>query len=127
MSITVTSATNFLSFMVGAITPFPCVRIFCLYTGISVRENYVMCYVNILTFTICRLPLSMCGIAPSLVQCLLTLAMLRQKINMVYFHVLQLLPGARDDIHWNLQNYSQNMKSAIQSYLGSHVTCQLKF
>lgn len=41
VSITVTSATNFLSFMVGAITPFPCVRIFCLYTGISVAFIYV--------------------------------------------------------------------------------------
>ena len=47
----------------------------------------------------------MCGTAPFLVQCLPTLAMLRPKINMAYFHVLQLLPGARDDIHWNLPNY----------------------
>jgi predicted RND superfamily exporter protein len=41
VSITVTSVTDFLSFMAGAITPFPCVRIFCLYSGISVAFIYV--------------------------------------------------------------------------------------
>ncbi|CAB4067981.1 unnamed protein product [Lepeophtheirus salmonis] len=35
VSITVTSLTDFFSFMAGVVTPFPCVRIFCLYTGIS--------------------------------------------------------------------------------------------
>ena len=41
VSITVTSLTNFFSFMCGVITPFPCVRIFCLYTGISIAFIYV--------------------------------------------------------------------------------------
>ena len=33
VSITITSVTDMLSFFVGVITPFPCVRIFCVYTG----------------------------------------------------------------------------------------------
>ena len=33
VSITITSITDLLSFLVGIITPFPCVRIFCIYTG----------------------------------------------------------------------------------------------
>ena len=33
VSITITSVTDMLSFFVGVITPFPCVRIFCIYTG----------------------------------------------------------------------------------------------
>lgn len=41
VSITVTSLTNFLSFMIGGITPFPCVRIFCFYAGISVAFIFV--------------------------------------------------------------------------------------
>ena len=41
VSITVTSLTNFFSFMCGVITPFPCVRIFCLYTGISIAFIYI--------------------------------------------------------------------------------------
>ncbi|XP_040572287.1 patched domain-containing protein 3 isoform X2 [Lepeophtheirus salmonis] len=40
VSITVTSLTDFFSFMAGVVTPFPCVRIFCLYTGISVAFIY---------------------------------------------------------------------------------------
>jgi hypothetical protein len=31
--VTITSVTNMLSFFIGVITPFPCVKIFCLYTG----------------------------------------------------------------------------------------------
>ena len=41
VSITVTSLTNFFSFICGVITPFPCVRIFCLYTGISIAFIYI--------------------------------------------------------------------------------------
>jgi len=41
VSITVTSLTDFLGFMAGVITPFPCVRIFCIYTGIAVAFIYV--------------------------------------------------------------------------------------
>ena len=33
VSVTITSVTDCLSFFVGVITPFPCVRIFCIYTG----------------------------------------------------------------------------------------------
>ena len=33
VSITITSVTDMLSFFVGVITPFPCVKIFCVYTG----------------------------------------------------------------------------------------------
>lgn len=41
VSITVTSLTDFLSFMAGAVTPFPSVRIFCLFTGIAVAFIYI--------------------------------------------------------------------------------------
>ena len=41
VSITVTSVTDFLSFFAGVITPFPCVRIFCLYCGTAVAFIYV--------------------------------------------------------------------------------------
>lgn len=41
VSITVTSVTDVLSFLAGVITPFPCVRIFCLYTGTAVAFIYV--------------------------------------------------------------------------------------
>ena len=41
VSITVTSLTDFLSFIAGVITPFPVVRIFCLYTGCAVAFIYV--------------------------------------------------------------------------------------
>jgi len=41
VSITITSVTDMLSFFVGVITPFPCVRIFCVYTGASVAFTYV--------------------------------------------------------------------------------------
>ena len=41
VSITVTSVTDFLSFFAGVITPFPCVRIFCIYTGTAVGFIYV--------------------------------------------------------------------------------------
>ncbi|CAG0923997.1 unnamed protein product, partial [Notodromas monacha] len=40
VSITITSMTDMLSFFVGAFTTFPCVRIFCLYTGASVFTVY---------------------------------------------------------------------------------------
>lgn len=35
VSVTITSLTDMISFFIGAITPFPCVQIFCLYTGES--------------------------------------------------------------------------------------------
>ena len=41
VSVTVTSITNILSFYAGVITPFPCVRIFCLYTGTAVVFIYI--------------------------------------------------------------------------------------
>ena len=41
VSVTVTSITNILSFFAGVITPFPCVRIFCIYTGTAVAFIYV--------------------------------------------------------------------------------------
>lgn len=41
VSITVTSITDFLSFMAGVLTPFPCVKIFCIYSGVSVAFIYV--------------------------------------------------------------------------------------
>ena len=41
VSVTVTSVTNILSFFAGVITPFPCVRIFCIYTGIAVAFIYI--------------------------------------------------------------------------------------
>ena len=41
VSITVTSLTDFLSFFAGVITPFPCVRIFCIYTGAAVGFIYI--------------------------------------------------------------------------------------
>jgi hypothetical protein len=41
VSITVTSLTDFLSFFAGVITPFPCVRIFCIYTGTAVAFIYI--------------------------------------------------------------------------------------
>ncbi|PRD35698.1 UNVERIFIED_CONTAM: Ptchd3 [Trichonephila clavipes] len=41
VSITITSLTNFISFWIGVITPFPCVRIFCIYTAMSVLFTYI--------------------------------------------------------------------------------------
>ena len=41
VSITITSVTDMLSFWIGIITPFPCVRIFCVYTGACVVFTYV--------------------------------------------------------------------------------------
>ncbi|XP_077994821.1 patched domain-containing protein 3-like [Glandiceps talaboti] len=40
MSITITSITDFLAFCIGAITTFPSVRIFCIYTGVAVLFDY---------------------------------------------------------------------------------------
>lgn len=40
VSITITSVTDMLSFWIGVITPFPCVKIFCLYTGVAVAFTY---------------------------------------------------------------------------------------
>ncbi|KAH7645581.1 patched domain-containing protein 3-like [Dermatophagoides farinae] len=40
VSITITSLTNFISFMIGIITPFPSVRIFCIYTSVAVLFTY---------------------------------------------------------------------------------------
>ncbi|KAK4292465.1 hypothetical protein Pmani_034770 [Petrolisthes manimaculis] len=41
VSITITSLTDMISFFIGAITPFPCVQIFCLYTGTAVLVTYL--------------------------------------------------------------------------------------
>ena len=41
VSITITSITDMLSFFVGVITPFPCVQIFCIYTGAAVAFTYL--------------------------------------------------------------------------------------
>jgi len=41
VSITITSITDMLSFWVGVITPFPCVQIFCVYTGTCVIFTYL--------------------------------------------------------------------------------------
>lgn len=41
VSITITSITDMISFFIGAITPFPCVQIFCLYTGTAVVCTYL--------------------------------------------------------------------------------------
>ncbi|KAI1292848.1 Patched domain-containing protein 3 [Halotydeus destructor] len=41
VSITITSITNFISFMIGTITPFPSVRIFCIYTSVAVLFTYI--------------------------------------------------------------------------------------
>ncbi len=40
VSITITSVTDMLSFWIGVITPFPCVQIFCVYTGACVVFTY---------------------------------------------------------------------------------------
>ena len=40
VSITITSITDMLSFWIGVITPFPCVQIFCVYTGACVAFTY---------------------------------------------------------------------------------------
>lgn len=40
VSITITSLTDMLSFWIGVITPFPCVQIFCIYTGFAVAFTY---------------------------------------------------------------------------------------
>ncbi|OQR72744.1 patched domain-containing protein 3-like [Tropilaelaps mercedesae] len=41
VSITITSLTNFISFIIGTITPFPSVKIFCVYTAICVLFTYI--------------------------------------------------------------------------------------
>lgn len=41
VSITITSITDMISFFIGAITPFPCVQIFCIYTGTAVLCTYL--------------------------------------------------------------------------------------
>ncbi|XP_076326297.1 patched domain-containing protein 3-like [Tachypleus tridentatus] len=41
VSITITSLTNFISFLVGVITPFPSVQIFCIYTAMAVLFTYI--------------------------------------------------------------------------------------
>ncbi|XP_067122460.1 patched domain-containing protein 3-like [Centruroides vittatus] len=41
VSITITSLTNLISFLIGIITPFPSIRIFCLYTAITVVATYL--------------------------------------------------------------------------------------
>ncbi|UYV69115.1 daf-6 [Cordylochernes scorpioides] len=41
VSITITSLTNFISFWIGIITPFPSVRIFCIYTAMAVLFTYI--------------------------------------------------------------------------------------
>lgn len=41
VSVTITSVTDMLSFWIGVITPFPCVQIFCVYTGACVVFTYI--------------------------------------------------------------------------------------
>ncbi|CAM1305601.1 daf-6 (predicted) [Pycnogonum litorale] len=41
VSITITSITDMLSFIIGIATPFPCVRIFCIYTALAVSFTFV--------------------------------------------------------------------------------------
>ncbi|KAF2366096.1 Protein patched/dispatched [Trinorchestia longiramus] len=41
VSITITSLTDMISFFIGAITPFPSVQIFCIYTGMAVFMTYL--------------------------------------------------------------------------------------
>ncbi|XP_022235299.1 patched domain-containing protein 3-like, partial [Limulus polyphemus] len=41
VSITITSLTNFISFLIGVITPFPSVQIFCIYTAMAVLFTYI--------------------------------------------------------------------------------------
>ncbi|XP_076349403.1 patched domain-containing protein 3-like [Tachypleus tridentatus] len=41
VSITITSITNFISFLIGIITPFPSVQIFCTYTAMAVLFTYI--------------------------------------------------------------------------------------
>ncbi|XP_022235301.1 patched domain-containing protein 3-like, partial [Limulus polyphemus] len=41
VSITITSLTNFLSFLIGVLTPFPAVQIFCIYTAVAVLFTYL--------------------------------------------------------------------------------------
>lgn len=41
VSITITSLTDMLSFWIGVITPFPSVKIFCVYTGAAVAFTYL--------------------------------------------------------------------------------------
>ena len=46
VSVTITSVTDMLSFFVGVITPFPCVRIFCIYTGknlVRKKDSFFPC------------------------------------------------------------------------------------
>lgn len=40
-SITVTSATNILSFGIGVLTPTPAISIFCLYTAVGVAIDFI--------------------------------------------------------------------------------------
>ena len=42
VSITITSITDFLSFAIGAITVFPAVQLFCLYTALAVIFDYIL-------------------------------------------------------------------------------------
>ncbi|XP_023224626.1 patched domain-containing protein 3-like [Centruroides sculpturatus] len=41
VSITITSVTNFVSFLIGLTTPFRAVRIFCLYTAVAILFTYI--------------------------------------------------------------------------------------
>ena len=44
VSITITSITDMLSFWIGIITPFPCVKIFCIYTGTYIHLRCLYLY-----------------------------------------------------------------------------------
>lgn len=43
LAITITSLTDILAFGIGAITDFPTVELFCLYTGLSIFFSYLYC------------------------------------------------------------------------------------
>ena len=43
LAITITSLTDILAFGIGAITDFPMVELFCLFTGMSIFFSYIYC------------------------------------------------------------------------------------
>ena len=93
VSITVTSVTDFLSFFAGVFTPFPCVKIFSIYTGTAVAFIYVWQVVWLLhiLFNYFEMTYSLLFLAPVLPS----LVMLKKRIAMEWFLVSRLLPNHR--------------------------------